>query len=57
MEESNIESEMQIHEVFWFRVIESADLESEELTDQILKEYIRSVDTSKRERFSVSIAS
>ena len=59
LEESKIESEMQVHELFWswFRVIESVDLESEELTDQIKKAYFKSVDVSKGEHLSVSIAS
>jgi len=59
LEDSEIESEMQVHEVFWswFRVIESADLESEELTDQIKEAYFKSVDVSKGEHLSVSIAS
>jgi hypothetical protein len=59
LEESEIESETQVFEVFWswFRVIESADLESEELTDQIKSAYFKSVDVSKGEHLSVSIAS
>jgi hypothetical protein len=59
LEESEIESEKEVHEVFWswFRVIESADLESDELTDQIKKAYFKSVDVSKGEHLSVSIAS
>ena len=59
LEDSEIESEMQVHELFWswFRVIESVDLESEELTDQIKKAYFKSVDVSKGEHLSVSIAS
>ena len=57
--ESEIESENEVHEVFWswFRVIESADLESDELTDQIKEAYFKSVDVSKGEHLSVSIAS
>jgi len=59
LEGSEIESETQVFEVFWswFRVIESADLESEELTDQIKSAYFKSVDVSKGEHLSVSIAS
>ena len=59
LEESEIESENEVHEVFWswFRVIESADLESEELTDQIRDAYFKSVDVLKGEHLSVSIAS
>ena len=59
LEESEIESENEVHEVFWswFRVIESADLESDELTDQIKEAYFKSVDVSKGEHLSVSIAS
>ena len=57
--ESEIESENEVHKVFWswFRVIESADLESDELTDQIKDAYFKSVDVSKGEHLSVSIAS
>ena len=59
LEDSEIESETQVFELFWswFRVIESADLESEELTDQIREAYFKSVDVSKGEHLSVSIAS
>ena len=59
LEESEIESENEVYEVFWswFRVIESADLESDELTDQIKEAYFKSVDVSKGEHLSVSIAS
>jgi len=59
LEASESESEMQVHDLFWswFRVIESADLESEELTDQIKETYFKSVDVSKGEHLSVSIAS
>jgi len=59
LEESEIESENEVHDLFWswFRVIESADLESDELTDQIKKAYFKSVDVSKGEHLSVSIAS
>ncbi len=59
LEESEIESETQILEVFrtWVHVIDSADLESEELTDQIKEAYFKSVDVSKGEHLSVSIAS
>jgi len=59
LEESEIESENEVHEVFWswFRVIESADLESDELRDQIKEAYFKSVDVSKGEHLSVSIAS
>ena len=59
LEASEIEYENDVHDLFWswFRVIESADLESEELTDQIRDAYFKSVDISKREHLSVSIAS
>ena len=59
LEESEIESENEVHDLFWswFRVIESADLESEQLTDQIKNAYFKSVDLSKGEHLSVSIAS
>ena len=59
LEGSEIESETQVFEVFWswFRVIESADLETKELTDQIKTAYFKSIDVSKGEHLSVSIAS
>jgi hypothetical protein len=59
LEESKIESDNEVHDVFWswFRVIESVDLESEELTDQIKEAYFKSVDVSKGDHLSVSIAS
>ena len=59
LEDSAIESENEVFEVFWswFRVIESSDLESDQLTDQIKDAYFKSVDVSKGEHLSVSIAS
>ena len=59
LEDSGIESDNEVHDVFWswFRVIESVDLESEELTAQIKAAYFKSVDVSKGEHLSVSIAS
>lgn len=59
LEESEIESDNEFFVLFWswFRVIESADLESEELTDQIKDAYFKSVDASKGEHLSASIAS
>ena len=59
LEESEIESDNEIFDLFWswFRVIESADLESDEFTDQIKEAYFKSVDVSKGEHLSVSIAS
>ena len=59
LEESETELETQVFDMFWswFRVIESADLESEKLTDQIREAYFKSVDVSKGEHLSVSIAS
>jgi len=59
LEESEIESDTEVFEVFWSwcRVIESVDLESEELTDQIKGAYFKSVNLSKGEHLSVSIAS
>jgi hypothetical protein len=59
LEASEIETENEVHDLFWswFRVIESADLESEELTDQIKEAYFKSVDVSKGEHLSISIAS
>jgi hypothetical protein len=59
LEESEIESDNETFDVFWtwFRVIESADLESEQLTNQIKEAYFKSIDVSKGEHLSVSIAS
>jgi hypothetical protein len=59
LEESEDEAEQAKHELFWtwFRVIESANLESDELTTQIKDVYFKSVDVSKGEHLSVSIAS
>ena len=59
LEESEIGSDNEVHDVFWswFRVIESTDLESEELTDKIKEAYFKSVNVSKGEHLSVSIAS
>lgn len=59
LEESEIESDNEFFDLFWtwFRVIESVDLESDQLTDQIKEAYFKSVDASKGEHLSVSIAS
>ncbi|HAQ21745.1 MAG TPA: hypothetical protein DCR40_21320 [Prolixibacteraceae bacterium] len=59
LEESEIESDHEIYDLFWtwFRVIESADLKSDQLTDQIKEAYFKSVNVSKGEHLSVSIAS
>jgi hypothetical protein len=59
LEESENESDQEVFDLFWtwFRVIESADLEDEELTKQIKNAYFKSVDVSKGEHLSVSIAS
>ena len=59
LEESEIESDHEVFDLFWtwFRVIESADLESDQLTNQIKDAYFKSVDVSKGEHLSVSIAS
>ncbi len=59
LEESEIESDNEFFVLFWrwFRVIESVDLESDQLTNQIKEAYFKSVDTSKGEHLSVSIAS
>ncbi|MDP3643087.1 MAG: hypothetical protein Q8S54_07840 [Bacteroidota bacterium] len=59
LEESEIESDHEVFDLFWtwFRVIESADLESDPLTNQIKDAYFKSVDISKGEHLSVSIAS
>ena len=57
--EFEIESDIEFFDVFWswFRVIESADLEPDQLTNQIKEAYFKSVDVSKGEHLSVSIAS
>lgn len=59
LENSEIESDNEIFDLFWtwFRVIESVDLESDQLTNQIKEAYFQSVDASKGEHLSVSIAS
>jgi len=59
LEESEIESDNEFFDLFWtwFRVIESVDLESEEISNQIKEAYFKSVDVSKGEHLSVSIAS
>ena len=59
LEESETESDNEVFDLFWTwsRVIESADLEDEELTKQIKDAYFKSVDVSKGEHLSVSIAS
>jgi hypothetical protein len=59
LDESEIESDNEFFDLFWtwFRVIESTDLESEELTNQIRDAYLKSIDSSKGEHLSVSIAS
>lgn len=59
LEDSEIESDIEIFDLFWtwFRVIESVDLESDQITNQIKEAYFKSVDTSKGEHLSVSIAS
>ncbi|MDP3645457.1 MAG: hypothetical protein Q8S54_20015, partial [Bacteroidota bacterium] len=59
LEDSEIESDNEVFDLFWpwFRVIESADLESDQLTNQIKDAYFKSVDVSKGEHLSVSIAS
>jgi hypothetical protein len=59
LEDSEIESDSEVFELFWswFRVIESADLESDQLTNQIRDAYFKTIDVSKGEHLSVSIAS
>ena len=59
LEESEIESDKETFDLFWtwFRVIESADLESDQLTTQIKEAYFKSVDALKGEHLSVSFAS
>ena len=56
-QKSNLDNEF--FDLFWawFRVIESVDLESDQLTNQIKETYFKSVDASKGEHLSVSIAS
>jgi len=59
LEESEVEAEKEMFDLFWswFNVIESVELETEELTDQIKAAYFKSIDVSKGEHLSVSIAS
>lgn len=59
LEESEIESDNDSFDLFWswFKVIESVDLETEELTDQIKAAYFKSIDVSKGEHLSVSSVS
>lgn len=59
LEESEDEPDQEKFDLFWswFNVIESVDLETEELTDQIKAAYFKSIDVSKGEHLSVSIAS
>ena len=59
LEESEDESDQEKFNLFWswFNVIESVDLETDELTDQIKAVYFKSIDVSKGEHLSVSIAS
>lgn len=59
LEESEVEADQEMFNLFWswFNVIESVDLETEELTDQIKAAYFKSIDVSKGEHLSVSIAS
>jgi len=54
LEESEDEADQEKFNLFWswFRVIESVDLETEELTDQIKAAYYKSVDVSKGEHLS-----
>lgn len=58
LEESEIESDNESFELFWswFRVIESVDLESEVLTNQIKEAYLKTIDISKGEHLSISVA-
>lgn len=59
LEASEIESDHEVFDLFWtwVRVIEGVDLEDEQLTNQIKDAYIQSVDISKGEHLSISIAS
>ena len=59
LEESEDETDHEKFDLFWswFNVIESVDLETDELTDQIKAAYFKSIDGSKGGHLSVSIAS
>lgn len=59
LEASEIESDHEVFDLFWswVRVIETVDLEDVQLTNQIKDVYIKSVDISKGEHLSISIAS
>jgi hypothetical protein len=54
LEESEDETDQENFNLFWswFRVIESVDLESDELTNHIKAAYFKSVDVSKGEHLS-----
>jgi hypothetical protein len=58
LEESENPPDSDFYELFWswLRVIESADLESQQLTEQIQAAYLQSIDISKGEHLSVSVA-
>ncbi|HCY41791.1 MAG TPA: hypothetical protein DHV48_10610 [Prolixibacteraceae bacterium] len=57
--ESESEADQELSDLFWtwFRIIEAVDLESEDLTDQIKADYLKSIDVSKAEHLSVLKAS
>ncbi len=59
LEESEDEADQEKFDLFWnwFRVIESVDLETEELTELIKAAYLKSIDVSKGEHLTVSKAS
>lgn len=59
LKDSETETENEVFDLFWswFRIIEAADLESEELTGQIREAYLTAIDVSKGEHLSISIAS
>ncbi len=56
LEDSELESDTEVFDLFWswFHIIESADLESDQLTDQIKDAYIKSIDVSKGEHLSIA---
>jgi hypothetical protein len=58
LEESEVEADQEMFDLFWswFNVIESVDLEKEELPDQIKAAYFKSIDVSNGELLLVSIA-
>ena len=59
LDESEVEADQEMYDLFWswFNVIEAVDLETDELTELIKTAYFKSIDVSKGEHLSVSIAS